>query len=127
MHINLLIVTVGASPHKDIVIEPRVSGRWFERGEDGAETNWGRVLAWSSPKSVLLAWQLTASFRYDEKFETEVEVRFEPEGTQQTRITLDHRDLERFGEGADKLTASLDKGWSGFLKMFGEFAEKNAR
>ena len=103
-----------------------MSGRWFECGEDGAETNWGRVLAWSSPKSVLLAWQLTATFQYDEKFETEVEVRFEPEGKRQTRITLIHRNLERFGEGADKLAVSLDKGWSGFLKLFGEFAEKNA-
>jgi len=37
------------SPIKDIVIEPKAGGRWFERCEDGSECEWGKVLAWEPP------------------------------------------------------------------------------
>jgi uncharacterized protein YndB with AHSA1/START domain len=57
--------SINKSPIKDIVIEPRVNGRWFERGEDGSECEWGKVLAWEPPSRVLLAWQITPSFSYD--------------------------------------------------------------
>src|SRR5215217_5266024 len=68
------------SPQADVVIEPRVGGRWYEVGEDGSECPWGRVLEWDEPERALLAWQLNGEWRYDEGFETEVEIRFVADG-----------------------------------------------
>jgi uncharacterized protein YndB with AHSA1/START domain len=113
--------TVGQTPHADIIVERRPGGRWYERAEDGVETDWGKVLALSPPGRLLLAWQLDAGFRYDPAFSTEVELTFEAvhEGT---RVTLEHRNLERFGDSAAKLAELLGGGWPTFLKHYADFA-----
>src|SRR5689334_22534213 len=64
--------SIGAGPMAEAVIEPREGGRWFERSEDGTETEWGRVLAWEPPDRVVLAWQITAEWRYDPGLHTEI-------------------------------------------------------
>ncbi len=88
-----------ASPLKDAIIEPRAGGRWFERGEDGSECQWGRVLAWEPPHRLVLAWKLNAQWKFDETFVTEVELRFIAEDGG-TRVELEHRFLERYAEHA---------------------------
>ncbi len=55
-----------------------MNGRWYERGEDGSECEWGRVLAWNPPDGLTLAWQLNAAFKFDPALVTEVEVKFVP-------------------------------------------------
>jgi hypothetical protein len=47
--------SINKSTIKDIVIEPKAGGRWFERGEDGSECEWGKVLAWEPPVRLRLA------------------------------------------------------------------------
>lgn len=109
------------SPQQDVVIEPRDGGRWFEVGEDGSEYEWGRVLAWSPPERVMLAWQLNADWTYDPEFETTVEVRFVPDGDH-TLVEFEHRDLERFGARADELRggyeSGMDGGWTALLEQY---------
>jgi uncharacterized protein YndB with AHSA1/START domain len=113
------------SPLKDVVVEPRAGGRWFELGADGSETNWGKVLAWDPPSRVLLAWQLTKDWSYDPAFETEVEVTFTPRADGLTEVTLEHRNLERFGEAAETVRAAIDSpgGWGSIIAEFARVAE----
>jgi len=118
--------TIAAKPHVEIVIEPRPEGRWFERDEDGTETDWGRVLAWDPPGRVLLGWQLDASFKFDPDLTTDVEITFVPEGGG-TRVTLTHRHLERFGDSAERVASQLGGGWPTFVQMFADFAEEQGK
>ena len=102
---------------KDIVMEPRAGGRWFERGEDGSECQWGKVLAWEPPRRLLLGWQIDARFHFDPAVLTEIELRFTPDGSG-TRVELEHRDLERLGEEAERMAQSFSNGWGVLLESF---------
>ena len=116
---------IGKSPLLEAIIEPKVDGRWYERGEDGTECQWGRVLAWNPPHGVTLAWQLNASFQFDAGLVTEVEVKFVPLADGRTRVELEHRNLERFGDAAEKVRGQVgaDSGWGAILKSFGATAD----
>ena len=108
---------------KDVVIEPRVGGRWFEVGSDGSEHQWGRVIAYDPPRRLVLAWQLTREFQYDPDFETTVEVLFEAKDGE-TIVHFEHRDLERMGAGAVETLESMDGGWRFLLDLFKAEAER---
>ena len=108
---------------KDVVIEPRAGGRWYEVGADGSEHDWGRVLAYDRPNRLLLAWQLTREFQYDPNFETTVEVTFE-ERDGVTVVQFEHRDLERMGADAVELLEGMDGGWGMLLGLFKTKAEQ---
>src|SRR3954471_16229568 len=95
---------------KNVVIEPRAGGRWFEVGADGSEHDWGKVLAYDPPRRLVLAWQLTREFAYDPDFETTVEVTFE-EHDGVTIVHFEHRGLERMGADAVELFEGMDGGW----------------
>ena len=117
--------SIGESPLKTAVIEPRQGGRWFGRLENGTEAEWGDVLAWEPPRRLMLAWRIGANWQYDPELLTEVEVTFTPEG-EGTRVDFEHRHLERMGEGAEAVRASFESegGWTGLLKMFAAEAAK---
>ncbi len=117
--------TIGEKPHAQIVIEPRAEGRWFERDDAGAETQWGKVLTWDPPGRLVLGWQLDAAFKYDPNLLTEVELTFAAAGEGETRVTLVHRDLERFGDAAEKVAASISEGWPARLRNFADFAAEH--
>ena len=112
--------TIGKVPQKEVVIEPRVGGRWFERGVDGSECDWGTVLVWEPPARLVLGWQLNADFKFDPRVTTEVEVRFTAEGEGATRVELEHRHLERLGEQGELLREKVGSpnGWSALLGHF---------
>jgi uncharacterized protein YndB with AHSA1/START domain len=80
---------------------------------DGSECNWGKVLVWEPPKRLVMAWQLNGDWEYDPALITELELRFTPVGPMRTRVELEHRDMERFGEKAAQTRGALDsdQGW----------------
>jgi uncharacterized protein YndB with AHSA1/START domain len=114
------------STQKDVVIEPRAGGRWYEVGEDGGEQMWGKVLAWDAPGRILLAWQLDASWTYDPDFETMIEVRFTADG-EETIVDFEHRGLERFGDNAEAVRgdyeSGMEGGWAQLLACYRTLAE----
>ena len=112
--------TIGTSPIADVVIEPHVGGRWFERGVDGSECDWGRVATWEPPGRVVLTWQLGADWTFDPDLDTEVEVGFTGDGQGGTRVTLVHRHLERYGEHAEAMRRMFESpgAWAAVLEPF---------
>ena len=104
--------TLQPSGQRDVVVEPRDGGRWYDVGEDGTEMEWGRVISWERPERLLLAWQLNAEWTYDPSFETMIEIRFTPDG-EHTIVEFEHRDLERFGDNATEVRGDFDSGMDG--------------
>ena len=113
---------IADTPFVDLVVEPRDGGRWFEVDAEGAECVWGTVETWSPYDRVVLRWHLTDEWRYDPDFVTEVEIRFVPVDDHRTRVELEHRDLERYGENAEDIRSQLDAegGWQGLMALFAE-------
>lgn len=114
--------SINSSPIQDVVVEPRAGGRWFERGEDGSECQWGKVLAWEPPSRLVLAWQITPSWNYDPDLVTEVEIRFIAD-TVGTRVELEHR-LDGYGAAAEDMSKVFDAphAWEGLLESFAQGA-----
>lgn len=116
--------TVGESPHADIVVEPLVGGRWFERDDAGVETPWGQVLVWEPPVRLVLAWQLDGEHRFDPELITEVEITFAPADGGGTEVRLEHRNLERFRKRPDAWSAAVREGWSEMVLVFADYADR---
>ena len=106
----------------EAVLEPRVGGRWYERGVDGSICEWGRVLVIEPPRRLVIDWQLGAGYKFDPDLHTEVEILFQPDG-EGTLVKLEHRNIERFGEKWEDMRRGISSqgGWPGIL---GSYAEK---
>ena len=117
---------IGKVDITEVVIEPRAKGRWYERGVDGSECEWGHVIAWNPPNSITLAWQLNDKWQFDPELITEVEVRLVPLDAARTRVELEHRNLERFGDQVEAVRQAIDSdnGWMAILRSFAEIAAK---
>lgn len=117
---------IGKQAYENSFIEPRAGGRWYERAIDGSECDWGRVIEWDPPHRVLLSWKIRPDWQADadDAKASEVEVRFISESPGATRVELEHRHLERHGDGADQYRTALNSGWPGVLQKFVDFASK---
>jgi uncharacterized protein YndB with AHSA1/START domain len=115
-------------PIAERVFEPRVGGRVYDRGTDGSECHWGHVLAYKRPHRVVIGWKISAQWQIetDAAKWSEVEVRFLAESPDRTRVELEHRYLERLGEGWQRTRDELDGegGWPGCLRRFAERVRK---
>jgi len=116
-----------ASGQKDVIIEPRAGGRWYEIANDGREQPWGKVVAYDAPERLHLIWSLNGQWTYDPEFETNVEVTFAEDGDH-TIVTFEHRDLDRYGDNAEEIRGNydtgMDGGWRALLDGFQRAAEE---
>ena len=96
--------------------EPRVGGSVYHTTADGEQVEWASVLAWEPPSRFVVDWHVTPS-----NPSTELEVRFLREGDG-TRVELEHRGWERYGDEAAETYSSYNSGWDTVLKPFVEAA-----
>ena len=120
----LALYKIGKTNAVDAVIEPYVGGRWYERGDDGSTCQWGSVLAWEPPSRLVLSWDISADWQYDPTLKTEIEVRFSADGSNLTRVELEHRHLDRYGARRDEMRRIFDTegDWGKLLEMFARVA-----
>src|SRR3954467_14308438 len=109
-------------PIVDRVFEPRVGGRIYDRGEDGSECHWARVLAFEPPARVVFSWDIGPQWQIetDPANTSEVEVRFTEEAPDRTRVDLEHRHLDRHGDGWEHTRDAIagEGGWATCLQAF---------
>lgn len=114
---NLLAV-----PIAETVFEPRVGGHIYDRGIDGSECRWARVLAFEPPQRVVFSWDIgpTWQLETDPENASEVEVRFVAETTHRTRVELEHRNIDRHGPGWQAVAEGVghDQGWPLYLERY---------
>ncbi len=111
-----------AAPIAETVFEPRVGGHIYDRGTDGSECHWARVLVYEPPQRVVFSWDVGPSWQVETEPEntSEVEVRFIPENSQSTRVELEHRNLDRHGPGWEAVSDGVghDAGWPLYLDRY---------
>src|SRR5436309_15303673 len=116
---NLLAVEIA-----ETVFEPRVGGYLYDRGVDGSECRWARVLAYDPPHMVLLSWDISPHWQIETDAEktSEWEVRFIAETPNRTRVELEHRELERHGDGWEGVRNGVagDQGWPLYLRRYAD-------
>ena len=124
----LAVYKIGKTNAVDVIMEPRVGGRWYERGDDGSTCDWGRVLVWEPVSRLVVSWDISADFQYDPELQTEIEVRFIAENSGLTRVELEHRRLDRFGDRREEMRTIFDKAgdWGQLLMSFARIAESAA-
>jgi uncharacterized protein YndB with AHSA1/START domain len=120
---------IGTAEMAEAVLEPQAGGRYYERGVDGSECEWGKVLACDPPRRIVVAWQVTDdgdTWAYDPDLshasEFEVTFREQPDG--QTRVELEHRNIGRHGRGAAGIYRGVGHagGWPGALDNYAKLA-----
>ena len=114
---NLLAV-----PIAETVFEPRAGGHIYDRGVDGSECRWARVLSYEPPNRVVFTWDIGPQWQLetDTNNASEVEVRFISETSERTRVVLEHRNLDRHLDGWEGLRDPLagPQGWPLYLDRF---------
>ena len=116
---NLLGVEIA-----ETIFEPRVGGHLYDRGVDGSECRWARILAYEPPNRVAFSWDISPHWQIeaDPDKASEVQVRFTAETPQRTRVELEHRSLERHGDGWEGVREGVggDQGWPLYLRRYAE-------
>ena len=114
---NLLAV-----PIAETVFEPKVGGNIIDRGTDGSECRWARILAYDPPRRVVFSWDIGPTWQVETDLEhtSEVEVRFTAETPGRTRVELEHRNIDRHGPGWESVRDGIghDQGWPLYLNRY---------
>jgi uncharacterized protein YndB with AHSA1/START domain len=102
--------TMSRDPNVAVTFEPRAGGRIFERTPDGAEHDWGTVLAWEPPALLRYTWHIAT----EPANATEVEIAFAADGDR-TKVHIVHRGFDRLGEFGEEWRRTNRLGWAGVL------------
>lgn len=106
--------TVSAEPGVEVIIEPGVGGRIFERTPQGVEHDWGEVTGWEPPNRISYLWHL----RQERADATEVEITFTAAEGDGTAVAIVHHGWERLGARGQERRDANQHGWAGLLPHF---------
>jgi len=98
----------------EVVLQAGVGGRIYERTSDGVEHDWGKVTVWDPPSQVAYVWHLGR----DPADAGEVDVRFLDRGDAVTRVEIEHRGWERFGDAGEQWRQRNLAGWQTVVPHF---------
>ena len=119
---------IGTSPMRRAVIEGFVGGRCYAEQEDGSDCPWGEVTVWEPPHRFVFAWLITPEWKYqpNRSKASEVEVKFTAIDANKTRVELEHRHFERYGEGGETMRKGVsgEMGWPALMDQFKAAAEE---
>jgi uncharacterized protein YndB with AHSA1/START domain len=98
-----------------MVVEPHVGGTITDMSADGGRCTWGRVLAFDRPAYFAFSWDI--SLRWEIETDparcSEVHVTFVPTSATSTRVDLEHKYLDRHGDGWESMREAVGgpSGW----------------
>ncbi|HEX2903172.1 MAG TPA: SRPBCC family protein [Jatrophihabitans sp.] len=103
-----------AAPLAEMIFEPFVGGHIIDRGVDGSECRWARVLVYEPPTRVCFSWDISTQWRLepDPDRTSEVEIVFTELDPHRTRVSLTHRHLDRHGTGWEGMRDAVAGGWN---------------
>jgi uncharacterized protein YndB with AHSA1/START domain len=108
----------------ETVFELREGGSVYDKGVDGSECRWARVLAYDPPNRVVISWDISPQWQIetDPAKTSEVDVRFIAEAPDRTRVELEHRNIDRHGDGWEAVREGVDAddGWPLYLRRFAD-------
>lgn len=112
---------IGGEMAVEVVIEPRVGGRWFERDAQGRECVWGFVTEWDPPHRLQLAWHLTHAYEFDADPDhaSQIEVTFTPQDGG-TLVELVHGGFEKYAERGARVRENVSRegGWTELIELY---------
>jgi uncharacterized protein YndB with AHSA1/START domain len=116
---NLLPVAIA-----ETIFDPRVGGYICDRGVNGSECRWARILAYEPPHRVVFSWDISPQWQLETEAAntSEVEVRFVAESTERTRVQLEHRNIDRHGPGWQSVHDGVasEEGWQLYLARYAD-------
>lgn len=110
--------TVSGADGVEIIFEPRVGGRIYERTPGGDEHDWGEITAWEPPRRIGYLWHL----RTDRTDATDVEITFVALESGHTRVEIEHSGWERLGAVGIERRDRNRGGWANLLPHYTQLA-----
>ncbi len=111
-------------PIAETVFEPKVGGHIYDRGTDGTECRWARILAYEPPMRVVFSWDISPQWTIETEpgNTSEVEVKFIAETPDRTLVELEHRHIDRHGPGWASVSEGVanDQGWPLYLQRYAD-------
>lgn len=94
--------------------QPWVGGNIINRGVDGSQCRWTRILVYEPPNRVCFSWDINTRWQveHDPQKTREVEIPFTATAADRTHVVLTHRHLDRHGEGWEAMRDAVGSGWS---------------
>ncbi|MEZ4707662.1 MAG: SRPBCC domain-containing protein [Caldilineaceae bacterium] len=109
---------LSGDPNTEVRLESCVGGRFYERTSGGEEKTWGEILTWEPPHRIAFTWFLGT----DAQNPTIVDVRFNAENANRTRVDLEHRGPELIGELWHSRAVRYIAGWDAVFESYTKFA-----